>query len=959
MPIELPTLIESKLSGDAELRAAVFATAVDFERWLSDSKLPFFSEYTDHGTTHVAGVLETAAGLMTHEARKQFTPGDAAVLTVAALLHDSAMHMSEYGFLELLRGTASGQAISTFDTNPWGTLWDDFIFAARRWDSNKLVEVFGCRPASVRNPLDSYDNLSDTDRKLIGEFIRRHHSRIAHEFAVFGVPSPTRHRIRIDSHFQQDLCDICGLVARSHGLPVRACLDYLSAKYHRREYQGIHAVYLMVLLRVADYLQIQADRAPAIAFRYRRIRSRASRREWEAHNAVKNITHTHDDPESIEIQARPENARTFLHLKRWLDGFQQELDSSWAVLGEVYGAHRGLRQLGIIIRRVRSNLDDVEAFSETVTYVPKHIRLDVARGELLKVLVRPLYANNPSFGIRELVQNAVDAVREIHELEKNGTDLSSIKRVEQDADVEVWLDSPDESGNCVLTISDRGIGMDDHVICNYFLRVGASYRFSHDWQKLFEQDTTEDEEPSIRSRVARSGRFGVGVLAAFLLGDTISVTSRHVKASRGVAFETTVDLDEIELRYDDTIPVGTVVKIDVPQDVCKQLMNSLEDWDWYAGRTPSVTRSTGRPREKLSSRKWIPDHDQDTPFDWRRIVTTHFPAVFWTNVPQDSILFCNGIRIEQMVEWTGTSYRRTRLKPLLSTPLVEINVPNIAVVDPDANLPLNLERTRLAADRLPFEKELLEDIIRDWIAFLLVHTPDALDVEQLSALAYPGCSSALSFFGGDVLPYVFTATGISYLDSQSMARQGITRLIIVGATNKGESKFCPLVLKDGHGLMVALTGKWFRSESWFRAALDLEIAGIKPTGIRVLVPQRYSPWDPYKTQDAMKSNPPHIEWATERWLMAAVGECDATCINMIEADQYEEPDFMLMECFVNGAVMEGEDDVLSRLWSDIISQAEIPFNVEDRRKGLARAYQDLAPYIDSLERELAVHKSAD
>jgi hypothetical protein len=40
----------------------------------------------------------------------------------------------------------------------------------------------------VRDPFPHYSNLAESDRKLIGEFIRRHHPRLAHEFAVFGVP---------------------------------------------------------------------------------------------------------------------------------------------------------------------------------------------------------------------------------------------------------------------------------------------------------------------------------------------------------------------------------------------------------------------------------------------------------------------------------------------------------------------------------------------------------------------------------------------------------------------------------------------------------------------------------------------------------------------------------------------------------------------------------------------------
>ena len=99
-------------------------------------------------------------------------------------------------------------------------------------------------------------------------------------------------------------------------------LSTLEMRGRRREYDGIHAVYLMVLLRLSDYLQIQASRAPAIVFKYRHIPSPQSQLEWEVHNSITNITQTHNDPESLEIQCKPATVMTYLRIKEWLSGLQ-------------------------------------------------------------------------------------------------------------------------------------------------------------------------------------------------------------------------------------------------------------------------------------------------------------------------------------------------------------------------------------------------------------------------------------------------------------------------------------------------------------------------------------------------------------------------------------------------------------------------------------------------------------
>src|SRR5260370_39300450 len=103
----------------------------------------------------------------------------------------------------------------------------------------------------------------------------------------------------------------------------------------------------MVLLRVADYLQMQAERAPQQLLQISRLRSPVSEREWRTHLAVADIRNTHNDPEAIFVDAAPGDSKSYLKLKRLLRGLQLELDNSWAVTGEVYGRFGSLAKLGL------------------------------------------------------------------------------------------------------------------------------------------------------------------------------------------------------------------------------------------------------------------------------------------------------------------------------------------------------------------------------------------------------------------------------------------------------------------------------------------------------------------------------------------------------------------------------------------------------------------------------------
>ena len=143
-----------------------------------------------------------------------------------------------------------------------------------------------------------------------------------------------------------------------------------------------------------------------------RLRSPLSRREWDLHGCVRDVNADQNDPELVVVNAEPPDVAVLLRLREWIDGIQAELDTSWAVLGETYGRFEGLNRLGLSLCRVGSNIDDGN-FGARLGYVPHHVKFGVAEADLLSLMVRPLYGNKPKVGIREMIQNSIDAVREL------------------------------------------------------------------------------------------------------------------------------------------------------------------------------------------------------------------------------------------------------------------------------------------------------------------------------------------------------------------------------------------------------------------------------------------------------------------------------------------------------------------------------------------------------------------
>lgn len=99
---------------------------------------------------------------------------------------------------------------------------------ARRFDERKPKALFdNVEPVRVRS-LDPL-LMTERDRLLIGEFLRRHHPRLAHEIALTGVPGPPHRGLSLGD-IPHDVRNLAGLVARSHGLDLRLCVDYLKNK---------------------------------------------------------------------------------------------------------------------------------------------------------------------------------------------------------------------------------------------------------------------------------------------------------------------------------------------------------------------------------------------------------------------------------------------------------------------------------------------------------------------------------------------------------------------------------------------------------------------------------------------------------------------------------------------------------------------------------------------------------
>jgi len=765
--IEFPSLLK-RLLEESDFHALVRALADQIGTILSDNKLPFFPDYTDHGIDHVNRVMQFEVELVPKavwdESKNDSDPrllcaADAAVIIGATLLHDIAMHLREDGFRELVSPDSRFKPLPWFKDaheghaadRPWHELLEEYTREAKRFCERDLAEIIGEKEARAWK----FDQLPDEPGQwsrnhylIVGEFIRRHHARLAHEIAIYGFPGlpvgSGEHQfpaMGTGGHHLGLLADLIGLTARSHGMNLRTCKAYLDWKYPGTPRpMGTAVLYPMALLRVADYFQIDRQRAPAVLLQLRNPQSLVSVQEWQKHLAVQHIGPATDPRGKMVTVSADICLSLYLQLQELLQEMQAEMDHSTAVLDEAYGTRNdlGLDQLNLAIRRVHSNLHDT-AFRDNLPYVPERTGFRVDPN-LLTLLVEPLYGKHPSVGVRELMQNAVDAVCELDAWSKaHGVALESLDLPEQEGDVLIDFIEK-ENGSWFLRVQDRGIGMTSDTIKNYFLRAGASFRNSEEWMKEFVGD---DGKP----RVAHAGRFGIGAFAVFLLGTSFRVWTRHASEgnSKGYMIEASTDSQLIEIQRVDNLHIGTTVEVDMTDepvnafgskdDADKLFFGSdiFRNTDWFCWNWPVVVRRVvrGLNIEILEQKYVMPVRRVELSPEWSEIKPQGFDAVYWT-FGISPRLSCNGFNLinPSFYRYYDIAYQWPE-NMQLKVP------PSIAVLDSAAKLPLTIQRYQLSQQTVPFIDELCRDVTLSFIAYCLVCAP-ASYVEALSSrLKYP------------------------------------------------------------------------------------------------------------------------------------------------------------------------------------------------------------------------------
>jgi hypothetical protein len=416
-------------------------------------------------------------------------PAEAYILGGAFLLHDAAHVLAAYpGGLKEIKSTVH---------------WQDLI-----------AQRFG--------RLEPQQN-SDAEKSAIFQVLRNLHADQAHKLPSipWKIPGSDDPIYLIESlELRQYFGLLIGEIAASHHWSAEKvvaifkdwivpCPAFLSPACWE-----VDALKIALLLRTADAAHLDDGRAPWFLFALRQPQG-VSATHWHFQAKIGQPTRT----DSGEL--RISSGASFGPHERgawWL-----AFDTARMVDRELRSAYDILKEEGRPLFAATSVLgvESPQAFQRQVR-VNGWIPIDVAPkvGDVSQLIASlggsALYGENKAAPLREILQNALDAVGAMRALGGIGADEGTVE-------VEI---QPTNDGHWWLTVTDPGVGMSRYVLTNVLLDFGAS---------LWKMDSLRDEWSGLaRSEFAPVGKFGIGFFSIFMLGDEVRVTTRRFEA-RGEA----------------------------------------------------------------------------------------------------------------------------------------------------------------------------------------------------------------------------------------------------------------------------------------------------------------------------------------------------------------------------------------------------------------------------------------
>jgi len=495
---------------------------------------------TVHDETHLDALWEYADLIAGPDFL--FTPAEAFVFGGGVLLHDSGMTVAAYpgGLNEIAEDV----------------VWSDIAHHILRKRG-----ILSPTPEQIQTPPPEFK------QEILFSVLRALHARRAEELPVITWPMPGKPKELVyvleDAGLRNAYGRSIGRVAHSHHWsledvatklnPTAGIAPQLPSSWTLNE------IKVACLLRCADAAHIDQRRAPRMLYALSSPVG-ASAPHWQFQSKINKPTARGDTlVYSSNIEFPTTEAAAWWLCYDTIQMVNKELSGSSALLQD-----RGLAPFRL--KRVFGT-ESPEVLAQQIRTadwrpVDAEIRVSDPIGLASTLGGSTLYGQGNTFvSVRELLQNAVDAVRARRILQSRANDWGEVRVTIEESHSEWWLH-----------VDDNGLGMSERVLTGPLVDFGRSF-----WASSL----LREEFPGLETRNPRPiGKFGIGFFSAFLLGACVRVISKRYDAgeseTKTLAFDSLATRPLLRKAGLDELPQDFSTRVSVRLDNYEKLLHSTE-----------------------------------------------------------------------------------------------------------------------------------------------------------------------------------------------------------------------------------------------------------------------------------------------------------------------------------------------------------------------------------------------
>lgn len=417
-------------------------------------------EYTLHDESHSLKIVDIMGRIIPDETFEILNEVEISLLILSAYMHDIGMTCSTDEREDIIKNSNEYQILL---------------------QSNKAYADY----LNFRSDGEHREATRIEDR-VFTEYLRKNHVKRSSEYIVKVLSEGQLKFSLNDIPLYKFLINICD----GHGEPIKSLKN--ASKWPRNRLIGqmyVNIQYLTVVLRLADILDLDPERTPSVIYDFVEPKDEMSIQEWRKH---KSIVGWDISPERVVVEAECNFPEVERALRLFINLIELERAESINLLArdtdDISKKYKLTLYEPITTERIRS--DD--------SYIYSDVKFELHYKKIMELLMGQKLYRNPITALRELIQNAIDAIKARSYIYYQREETFSPKIILR------YLEGK-------LIIEDNGIGMDDRVFSEYFLQVGKSYY---------------NEMHFNQGALDVVSEFGIGVLSVFMIAESMVVKSR-------------------------------------------------------------------------------------------------------------------------------------------------------------------------------------------------------------------------------------------------------------------------------------------------------------------------------------------------------------------------------------------------------------------------------------------------